>query len=200
MSDDTIYRQAAIDALDEIRHALWEIDIPSPTVPEYVEHHEQVQSVWKLLDKKQKELYVLPSAQTEPCDDPMADVYYLAEKIGIHQLYALVVALRGEPDPCENAVSRRRLLNDLKELIAAWKKYPVMAEQIKGVETAIKYVELIPPVTPKRKTGKWVNNIHDLPVCDQCGYMTPYDRAIDDYEYGNFCPNCGADMRGGEAT
>lgn len=62
---DPIDRQAAIDALDEIRHALWEIDIPSPTVPEYVEHHKQVQSVWKLLDKKQKELYVLPSAQPE---------------------------------------------------------------------------------------------------------------------------------------
>ena len=62
---DLISRQAVIDALDEIRHALWEIDIPSPTVPEYVEHHEQVQSVWKLLDKKQKELYLLPSAQPE---------------------------------------------------------------------------------------------------------------------------------------
>ena len=62
---DLISRQAAIDAFDEIRHALWEIDIPSPTVPEYVEHHKQVQSVWKLLDKKQKELYVLPSAQPE---------------------------------------------------------------------------------------------------------------------------------------
>lgn len=62
---DLIERQAAIDALDEIRHALWEIDIPSPTVPEYIEHHEQIQSVWKLLDKKQKELYVLPSAQPE---------------------------------------------------------------------------------------------------------------------------------------
>ena len=63
--DDLIRRWSAIDALDEIRHALWEIDIPSPTVPEYIEHHEQIQSVWKLLDKKQKELYVLPSAQPE---------------------------------------------------------------------------------------------------------------------------------------
>lgn len=63
--DDTISRQVAIDALDEIRHALWEIVITSPTVPEYVERHKQVQSVWKLLDKKQKELYVLPSAQPE---------------------------------------------------------------------------------------------------------------------------------------
>ena len=47
----------------------------------------------------------------------------------------------------------------------------------------------------KRRKGKWVNNLHDIPICNQCGYMTPYDRAIDDYEYGNFCPNCGADMR-----
>ncbi len=186
-------------------------------------------------------------AQPEPCDDPRADVYYLAEKIGIHRLYALVVALRGEPEPqedavsradvvdmlemypfteygeyetareivkrlpsvtlkpkpcedavrrkaaveeirrhgvgsfnfedytpeqaerfvikllqelpsvtpeiCEDAVSRRILLNDLKKLIAAWEKYPVMAEQIKGVETAIGYVETIPSLAPKRNTG-----------------------------------------------
>lgn len=108
---DLIDRQAVMDTIDKIKYALWEIDIPSPTVPEYIEHHEQVRSVWELVDKKQKELMTLPSAE------------------------------------------------------------------------------------PKR--GKWVNNIHDLPICDQCGYMTPFDRAIDDYEYGNFCPNCGADMRGG---
>lgn len=57
----------------------------------------------------------------------------------------------------------------------------------------------IPPDLPtadvvERKKGKWVNNIHDMPICNQCGYMTPYDRAIDDYEYGNYCPNCGAEM------
>ena len=52
------------------------------------------------------------------------------------------------------------------------------------------------PTIEERKTGKWINNIHDIPICDQCGYMTPYDRAIDDYEYGNYCPNCGAKMEG----
>ena len=50
-----------------------------------------------------------------------------------------------QPGPCEDMVSRQRLLSDLKELVAAWKKYPVMAKQIKGVEAAIKYVEAIPP-------------------------------------------------------
>ena len=54
-----------------------------------------------------------------------------------------------QPEPCEDAVSRRRLLSDLKELTAAWGKYPVMAEQIKGVETAIGYVETIPSAQPE---------------------------------------------------
>lgn len=77
--NDSISRQAAIDALDEIRHALWEIVIPSPTVPEYVEHHEQVQSVWKLLDKKQKELYALPSAQAE-LEDKICAIGYTGKE------------------------------------------------------------------------------------------------------------------------
>lgn len=109
-----------------------------------------------------------------------------------------------QPEPCEDAISRRRLLNDLKELIAAWEKYPVMAEQIKGVETAIGYVETIPSVTQKRKTRKW-NFIGDnMFECSCCG--TPYttrqlnswrNKDIDPYA-PYFCPNCGADMRGEE--
>ena len=68
-----------------------------------------------------------------------------AEHIG----YAIAHLPSAQPEPCEDAVSRQRLLNDLKELKIAWEKYPVMAEQIKGVETAIEYVEAIPSVTPK---------------------------------------------------
>ena len=57
-----------------------------------------------------------PSAQPEPCDDPMADIYYLAEKIGIHRLYALVVELRGEPEPCEDTISRQQAITALRAL------------------------------------------------------------------------------------
>ena len=64
-----------------------------------------------------------------------------------------------QTEPCEDAVSRRRLLSDLKELTAAWEKYPVMAEQIKGVETAIGYVETIPSVTQVD------NEYHYCPNC-----------------------------------
>lgn len=92
-------------------------------------------------------------------------------------------------EPCEDAVNRRKLLNDLEELIAAWEKYPVMVEQIKGVETAIGYVKTIPSVTPKRKTGKWIHSdfSHEFLHCSECGRGR--------YFCSNFCPNCGADMR-----
>lgn len=54
--DDLISRQVVLKALEEISYALWEIDIPSPTVPEYVEHHEQVQRVMNLVDKWAREM------------------------------------------------------------------------------------------------------------------------------------------------
>ena len=151
--------------------------------------------------------------------------------------YAIEQLPYAQPEPCEDAVSRQRLLNDLKELKIAWEKYPVMAEQIKGVETAIGYVEAIPsvtpkpepcedavsrndvirwvktecnpygkptldfesgkkviehlkhmsPVTPKRKTGKWIvrdDSYSEFVECDQCGHTQDYS--------SNYCPNCGA--------
>ena len=101
-----------------------------------------------------------------------------------------------QPEPREDAVSRQRLLTDLKELIAAWKKYPVMAEQIKGVEAAIGYAEAIPSVMPKRKTGKWEIIAHESHIggfthvkkCSVCG--------VEQIIRSRFCPNCGARMDG----
>ena len=47
--------QAVIDDLYEIQNAIWEVDIPSPTVPEYVEHHEQMQELMALVGDKIKQ-------------------------------------------------------------------------------------------------------------------------------------------------
>jgi hypothetical protein len=105
-----------------------------------------------------------------------------------------------EPEPCDDAVSRRGLLSDLKELTAAWGKYPVMAEQIKGVETAIRYVETIPSVTPERKKGKWIEEDDGWDGvfwrCSECNepfYLVDGTPVDNEYHY---CPNCGTDMRG----
>jgi len=123
------------------------------------------------------------------------DRYHIDFDDAVHRINMLPSA---QPEPCEDAVSRRRLLSDLKELTAAWGKYPVMEEQIKGVETAIGYVETIPSVTPERKKGKWIPQdmnksygmvstaVYYYPKCSVCGWSA---------NNTNFCPNCGADMR-----
>lgn len=43
-------RKELIEKLEELRHEIWLCDIPSPTCPEYVEHHEQIQRFLKKID------------------------------------------------------------------------------------------------------------------------------------------------------
>ena len=62
---DLISRKAAIDAIKAIKYGLWEIDIPSPTVPEYVEHHEQIANMMGVCDNWLERIGSLPSAQPE---------------------------------------------------------------------------------------------------------------------------------------
>lgn len=58
----------------------------------------------------------------------------------------------------------------------------------------------LPSAQPGRKKGKWIdgvlpNDTGGLPVivCDQCNTFYPLQFGASH----NFCPNCGADMRGG---
>ena len=63
----------------------------------------------------------------------------------------------------------------------------------------------LPSAQPERKTGKWhayYHGINESPSftysCNQCGYSAPYGLYGGKYSQKewNFCPNCGADMRG----
>lgn len=51
-----------------------------------------------------------------------------------------------------------------------------------------------------RPKGEWKDNNYDEHVCSICGHYALYGEDPDDYyeEQSNFCPFCGADMRGGE--
>ena len=132
-------------------------------------------------------------AQPEPCDDPRADVYYLAEKIGIHRLYALVVELRGEPEPCEDAVSRKAVYEAMIEKGQRSRRYRLGETwELNGAEIR-ETLDTVPSVTPKRKTGRWLDNYQYGYKCSECGAYLEID--CGDVEM-NFCPNCNADMRG----
>lgn len=56
------------------------------------------------------------------------------------------------------------------------------------VVDAIEKIRGLPSAQPK--TGEWVEEDEhgDLWICDQCGFASEHR--------DNYCPNCGADMRG----
>lgn len=69
---------------------------------------------------------------------------------------------------------------------------------------AIEELEALPSVQPERKKGKWIYGEHDVAMCDgyrcdNCGFFVPWDyqhKFIDFIKDYNYCPSCGADMRG----
>lgn len=61
-----------------------------------------------------------------------------------------------------------------------------------GELIAITRIDLLPSAQPMRKKGKW-NWIGFNIECSVCGCMPCFDSTEPLY---NFCPNCGADMRG----
>lgn len=67
-------------------------------------------------------------------------------------------------------------------------------------QRAIHMVELLPSTDRK---GEWIYCENDYGIdgyrCDKCGYHVPWDythKSIYFIEEYNFCPSCGADMRG----
>lgn len=70
---------------------------------------------------------------------------------------------------------------------------------------SVEVIRNLPSAQPEREKGNWVygEDVYGIDGyhCDKCGFFVPWDYVhkfisyIEDY---NFCPNCGADMRGEE--
>ena len=73
---------------------------------------------------------------------------------------------------------------------------PEIQMEIKAYTDIANGIKGMPTIEPERKMGKWID-VDDGTYCERCG-KCPYD----DGEYhilgwrSDFCPNCGADMRG----
>ena len=92
-------------------------------------------------------------------------------------------------EPCGNAISLQ-VLEEMNEIMTDIKGDSVYAVRMSDIYT---YIRALPSVQPKAKTGKWnvyLVNYNNAFMCDSCHRLveTPSD----------YCPNCGADMRGEE--
>lgn len=66
-----------------------------------------------------------------------------------------------------------------------------------GVYLAEKKIEQLPSVHSERAEGEWIP--FDVEYeCSHCGIILQFNEGTPKDNNANFCPNCGADMRGGE--
>lgn len=49
--EEMITKEDALYALGAVKHVIWEEDIPSPTIPEYIELHEKMQRINQVVDE-----------------------------------------------------------------------------------------------------------------------------------------------------
>ena len=94
------------------------------------------------------------------------------------------------PEECDDAVSRE------DALLCLTGEFHGDTNYIELIAKFGKRIKQLPPVTPKRKTGKWISHrppdgfVLSLFSCDQCGYVN--------LGRSKYCPNCGARMDRGE--
>lgn len=92
----------------------------------------------------------------------------------------------------EDAISREWVLN---EIITKVEDDDSLTNEQKGALSVAKYIiRHAPPVTPTERTGEWVRRWHLSPDCYQEWQCSECEYEMDGRT--NYCPNCGADMRG----
>ena len=64
-----------------------------------------------------------------------------------------------------------------------------------------RHVEAINSIPSAERKGEWISEsgkIASFWVCSECDFPATVADEINDIKYFNFCPNCGADMRGAD--
>lgn len=93
-------------------------------------------------------------------------------------------------------IDRQMVIDGLSELVSRFKF--VQGDLGGAVSGAREYIKTLPSAEPERKNGKWVydGKRGRFPACkcSICGHYENADWAI--LQGANFCPHCGADMRG----
>ena len=91
----------------------------------------------------------------------------------VQQMLDTLPRIMTKPIECEDAISRHKAI--------------VMITAYEGKSAQIEALEQLPSVQPTRK-GYWELLANELYMCSECNAKWTMQL--------NFCPNCGADMRG----
>ena len=114
-----------------------------------------------------------------------------AEEDNRQVVEALEMAIKAlEQQPCEDAVSRKVALDSLEEL-----DWDTTYERSQ-VEEMLKS---LPSVTPIRPKGKWIEKVDEETAYSKTWHYECSECGKNNTCFGgnpNFCPHCGADMRG----
>ena len=115
-------------------------------------------------------------------EDWLSEVNLTKENIKI--AFAGIRATALEQQPCEDCVSRQRVI----DYFVDWYGYDYMNTGYYGL------IKQMPSVTPQ--TGEWKvsyqGGIPIICICSECGHRVIYHNNKDKY-----CPECGARMNGG---
>ena len=106
-------------------------------------------------------------------------------KVSKHDLEQALLKYYGKENTCSDCISRQAAIDKAT--------YIETEEGWSGRMVDVKDIESLPSVTPKPKIGHWIEHPNDY-ECSECHIIRAKGRTG---KY-NYCPNCGADMRGDE--
>lgn len=88
----------------------------------------------------------------------------------------------------DDLISRKALLNVVGKIPQSW-------EYGQAISDVYEIIKSAPTLTldDLRPKGRWKDG-----ECTNCGCDALYHKGVPAPTYTEFCPNCGADMRGGE--
>lgn len=97
-----------------------------------------------------------------------------------------------EQEPCDDCVRRQAVIDEMYK------------RQKDGDAVTAGFIKKLPPVTPQPKMGRWIVNEWGNISCSECGCTALYDKVYPgESVFGkairvksNFCPTCGAKMKG----
>ena len=101
-------------------------------------------------------------------------------------------------EPCDDAISREAVIGAICDYVA-FEEYEDKSHTF-TIRPLKKRIDALPSVQPSRK-GHWieVTNGRGGHECDKCHDYAPSYQTGEEY-LSNFCPNCGADMRGSKVS